>query len=207
MTRRNRRNCQSAAKNRTHAGDDISQTIGLASDHRTRGFPSHVDGLGSVSSYALSQPNSIVTSSGGCNMPGHGGQKANVSAWSNPLRIVEASQVSKNNVVTKMPIYQSTQHLLRTDPPIAQAKPAPKLGKKVEKKAEKKVEKKKRKPFYGEVKKDIRGPTYWKRRAEENARLLNVAREIWRDEVGKKTAGKGKWPRSVRDVAVSHANG
>jgi hypothetical protein len=60
----------------------------------------------------------------------------------------------------------------------------------VEKKAEKKVEKKKRKPFYKEVKKDIRGPTYWKRRAEENARLLNVAREIWRDEVGKKTAGK-----------------
>ncbi|KAG2038136.1 hypothetical protein BDR03DRAFT_955244 [Suillus americanus] len=293
MSRRSRR---SAANNPAHTGADAGQTIGLAGDHRTRGFPSHADGLGPVSSYALSQPNSTMTSSGGCDMLGHGGQQANfsvvsawsqplrvaeapqvskkdvvtkmkpapklgkkaqqanfsvvsawpkplpiaeapqvskkdvvtkmpfrqstqqhllrtdppvaqaksapklgkmaqqanfsvVSAWSKPLRIAEALQVSKNDVVTKMPLRQSTQqHLLRTDPPIAQAKPAPKLGKKAEMKVEKKAEKKKRKPFYKEVKKEIRGPAYWKKKAEEDACLLNSARGIWRHEVRKKAA-------------------
>ncbi|KAG1818708.1 uncharacterized protein BJ212DRAFT_1347078 [Suillus subaureus] len=198
MTRQNCRSRRSAAKDRAHAGADTSQTIGLAGDHRTRGFPSHADGLGSVSSYVLSQPNSIVAPSGSRDTLGRGGQQANfavVSAWSKPLRIVEAPQASKKDVVTKMPIRQSTQqHLIRTDPPIAQAKPAPKsgkkAGKKTEKKAEKKAEKKKRKPFYKEVKREIRGPAYWKKKAEEDARLLNIARGIWRREVGKKTAGR-----------------
>ncbi|KAG1860137.1 hypothetical protein DFJ58DRAFT_278908 [Suillus subalutaceus] len=205
MTRRSRR---SAANNCAHAGADASQTVGLAGDHRTRGFPSHADGLGSVSSYALSQPNSIVTSSGGRDTLGHGGQQANfhiVSAWLKPLRVAEAPQASKKDVVTKMPIRQSTQqHLLRTDSPIAQAKPALKSGKKAgkkaekkakkktekkaEKKVEKKAEKKKRKPFYKEVKKEIRGPAYWKKKAEEDARLLNIARRIWGHAVGKKAA-------------------
>jgi hypothetical protein len=150
-----------------------------------------MDGLVSVSSYALSQPDSIVTSLGGrdIQVPDRGGQRANIlatSAWSKPLRIVEVSQPSKKDVATKMPIRQSTQqHLQRTDPPVAQVKPAPESGKKVEKEAEKK----KRKPNYKEVKKEIRGPVYWKEKAAEDARLLIIARGIWREEVGNKVAG------------------
>jgi hypothetical protein len=180
MGGRNRR--RSAAKKSAYAGADASQTVGLAGDHKTRGFPSHADGLGSVSSCALSQPISIVTSVGGRAIPDRGGRQANIpatSAWSKPLRIMEVSQPSKKDVVTKMPIRQPTQqHLQRADSPVAQVKPTP---------VEKEAEKKKRKPYYKEVKTDIRGPAYWKAKMAADARLF--AQGIWRAAVGRKEAG------------------
>ncbi|KAG2063888.1 hypothetical protein BDR04DRAFT_1110972, partial [Suillus decipiens] len=155
---RRRRVTRSAAKHHTHTGVDTSQTIGSAGDHKTRGFPSRADGLGSVSSCALLLPNSIVTSSGGRDIDRRD-QRANIpisSAWSKPLCINEAPQPSRANVVAMMPIRQSTQHLRRTDPPIAQAKPTPKAGKNGGRNADKNggknggknADKKKRKLFY-----------------------------------------------------------
>lgn len=181
-----RRNCRSAAKKSAHAGADASQTVGLAGDHKTRGFPSHADGLGSVSSCALSQPISSVTSSA---IPDRGGRQANIpatSAWSKPLRIMEVSQSSNKDVVTKMPIRQPTQHLQKADPPVAQVKPTPKLGKE---KVEKEAEKKKRKPYYKEVKTEIRGPAYWKEKMAADARLFITAQGIWSAAAGRKAAG------------------
>ncbi|KAG1720324.1 hypothetical protein EDB19DRAFT_577808 [Suillus lakei] len=118
--------------------------------------------------------------------PDHTDQQAKVSiasAWSKPLHIIKAPQPSEKNVLTKMPIHQSAQQRVqRMDPPIAQAKPVPNLGKKTGKKAEKK------KPFYKEVRKEIRGPAYWKEKAEQDRGLLQRAQGIWRGEVRRKAA-------------------
>ncbi|KAG2353913.1 hypothetical protein BDR07DRAFT_1382705 [Suillus spraguei] len=242
---RQKRVAQSAAKNCVHTGADTSQTIDSAGDHKTRGFPSHVDGLGSASSCALLQSNSIVTSLCDPDIDREG-QQANLSvssAWSKPLHIKEAPQASKTNMVV-MPICRSTQHLQRMDPPIAQGKSAPKAGKNGGKnadknggkntdknggknrgknrgkntdknrgknggknggkntdknrnknggkKADRNMDKKKQKPFYKEVKKEIREPAYWKKKAEEDACLLNIAKAIWTKKVGKKAAVQAK---------------
>ncbi|KAG2063889.1 hypothetical protein BDR04DRAFT_1122948 [Suillus decipiens] len=175
------RRCRSAPKKSAHDGGvDTSQAIGFAGDHKTRGFPSHPDGSGSISSCALLLPNSIVTSSGGRDIDiNRGGQKANLSVASarlKPLRIKEALKPSKEHVM-KMLIRQYTRHLERMDPPIGQAEFTPKAGKK------------KRKRFYKKVKK-FREPVCWKwkGKAEEDLRLLNIAEAIWIEEVGDKAA-------------------
>ncbi|KAG1768472.1 hypothetical protein EDD22DRAFT_843997 [Suillus occidentalis] len=126
---------------------------------------------------------------GGRAIPDRGGRQASIpatSAWPKPLRIMEVSQPSKKYMVTKMPIRQPTQqHLQRADPPVAQVKPTPKLGKK---KVEKKVEKKKRKPYYKEVKTEIRGLAYWKKKMAADARLSLPAQRIWGGAAGRKAA-------------------
>lgn len=69
---------------------------------------------------------------------------------------------------------------------MAQVKPTPKLGKK---KVEKEAEKKKRKPYYKEVKTEIRGPAYWKEKMAADARLFITAQGIWSAAAGRKAAG------------------
>ncbi|KAG0698301.1 hypothetical protein DFH29DRAFT_1002957 [Suillus ampliporus] len=182
--KRARRKLRPVVNDRVHVGADDGQIIGVAGDHRIRGFLPHADGLGSVSSYALSRPNSIVTSSDVRGIPDHTGQKAKVSVasgWPKSSHIADARQPSHKGRVTKVPFSHTNQaRLQRTNPPIAQAKPVSRLGKK--------KEKKKRGAFYKEIKKEIRGEAYWKKKAEEDKRLLDLAEGIWGKNVGRAAA-------------------